>query len=146
MSDTHLILLPTDGSPTADAAARFAESIARAEDGEVLVLSVAERAIVGGIEDQQITATLVEFQQDLAEREAAGIRATGVPATPLVVTADSPHEAILRVAEEQHVSIIVMGTHGRSALARAMLGSVADRVVRHASVPVVLVPLVAETR
>jgi nucleotide-binding universal stress UspA family protein len=60
------------------------------------------------------------------------------------VTSGSAHEAILRVADERDVSLIVMGTHGRSALARAILGSVADRVVRQAKVPVVLVPLAVE--
>jgi nucleotide-binding universal stress UspA family protein len=144
MSDTRLILLPTDGSPTADAASRFAEDIARAENREVLVLAVAEHAIAAGIEDLDVTDVLAESMYDLAEREAHRLQTLGIPAEPLVVKADSPHDAILRVASEREVGLIVMGTHGRSALARAVLGSVADRVVRHATVPVVLVPLVAE--
>ena len=77
--------------------------------------------------------------------EAARIRAAGVSAEELVVEADWPHEGILQVAAERDADLIVMGTHGRTALARAVIGSVADKVVRRADVPVVLVPLVNES-
>ena len=43
---------------------------------------------------------------------------------------------ILRVAEEQHCSLIVLGTHGRTGLSRVLLGSVAEDVIRHSRVPV----------
>jgi nucleotide-binding universal stress UspA family protein len=144
MSGLRLILLPTDGSPTADAAAHFAETIARAENSGVIVMTITEPAITAGIEDPDVTEVLAESKQDLAEREAFRLRTLGIPAEPLTVTSGSAHEAILRVAKERGVSLIVMGTHGRSALGRAILGSVADRVVRQATVPVVLVPLVRE--
>jgi nucleotide-binding universal stress UspA family protein len=144
MSHSRLILLPTDGSPTADAASYFAESIARAEHSSILVMTIAEPAITAGIEDLDVSDVLAETKHDLAEREAYRLRTLGIPAEPLTVTSGSAHEAILRVADERDVSLIVMGTHGRSALARAILGSVADRVVRQAKVPVVLVPLAVE--
>ena len=51
---------------------------------------------------------------------------------------------IVKKAEEIGADAIVMGTHGRTGLSRAVIGSVADRVVRNAGVPVVLVPLVEE--
>ena len=144
MSDSRPILLPTDGSPTADAAAHFAETIARAENSSIIVMTIAEPAITAGIEDQDVTEVLAESKHDLAEMEAYRLRTLGIRAEPLTVTAGSAHEAILRVAEKRNVRLIVMGTHGRSALSRAILGSVADRVVRLATVPVVLVPLVRE--
>jgi nucleotide-binding universal stress UspA family protein len=46
---------------------------------------------------------------------------------------------ILRVAEESHCDVIVLGTHGRTGLARLLLGSVAEQVVRRASCPVLMV-------
>jgi nucleotide-binding universal stress UspA family protein len=49
------------------------------------------------------------------------------------------------VTKERGADLIVMGTHGRTALARAVIGSVADKVVRQANVPVVLVPLADES-
>ena len=71
------------------------------------------------------------------------MREAGVEVEEVVVEAVSPHEAILKVADERQVDLIVMGTHGRTGLARAVIGSVAGRVIRHTKVPVVLVPLKA---
>lgn len=144
MSDSRLVLLPTDGSPTALAAGRFAVDIARAEHDTVLVLGVAERAMFGQMEDEGITAAIHSFMTDVVAGEAARIRAAGIDASELVTDARSIHEEILRVAAERGVDVIVMGTHGQTGLARAVIGSVADRVVRHSTVPVVLVPQKAE--
>ena len=144
MPKSRTILLPTDGSPTAEAAARIAEDIARAEGGRVLVLGVALRAFVGSAEVYDLTDAVVETVRESVEQEAARIRQAGVDSEPLVVVAESTHDGILRVASERGVQMIVMGTHGRSALGRAVLGSAADRVLRHTEVPLVLVPLVGE--
>ena len=50
-----------------------------------------------------------------------------------------PAQQILRLAEEENVDLIVMGTHGRTGLVRALMGSVAEQVVRNATCPVVTV-------
>jgi len=142
----RLILHPTDGSATAEAAARIAEDIALAEGGSVLVLGIAKPTFVGGLEDEALTRAVVESVREVAEREAARIRQRGVDAEAMVTLADQPHDAILSVADERGATMIVMGTHGRSGLTRAVLGSVAERVVRQATVPIVLVPLVQEAR
>lgn len=144
MSSAKVLLLPVDGSKTAEAAARFAEDIARAEQDTVLVLGVAERALFGQMEDEAVTAALHGYMSGVVAEEAGRIQAAGIDAEELVVDAVSTEEAILEVARERQVDVIVMGTHGRSALARAVIGSVADRVMRHATVPVVLVPLRSE--
>jgi len=144
MTGSRTILLPTDGSATAEAAARIAEDLARAEGGQVLVLGVARRAFVGSAEDYDLTEAVVESVRETVEQEAARIRQAGVEAEPFVVVAESTHGGILETAAERDVHLIVMGTHGRSALARAILGSTADRVLRHTKVPLVLVPLVGE--
>jgi nucleotide-binding universal stress UspA family protein len=52
-----------------------------------------------------------------------------------------PHEEICRFADEKDVDIVVIGTHGRTGLARLLMGSVAERVVRTSSVPVLTVPI-----
>lgn len=54
-----------------------------------------------------------------------------------------PAEAILGYAADRDADLIAMGTHGRTGLDRFPLGSTAERVVRHADVPVVTVPLAA---
>jgi nucleotide-binding universal stress UspA family protein len=56
-----------------------------------------------------------------------------------VVSAGDPGEQILAVAESEHVDLIAMSSHGRGAIGRFVSGSVADRVVRHAHVPVLVV-------
>jgi nucleotide-binding universal stress UspA family protein len=50
-----------------------------------------------------------------------------------------PHEQILRLARAKHADVVVLGTHGRTGLARFFLGSVANRVVAMSSVPVLTV-------
>jgi nucleotide-binding universal stress UspA family protein len=54
------------------------------------------------------------------------------------VASGDPADAIIHVAKEQEVDLIVMGTHGRSGLAHVFMGSVAEKVVRHASCPVLV--------
>lgn len=142
------ILLPIDGSATAEAAARFAEDIARAEGSTILVLGVTVRMSFdregnefAHEENESVTSAIHEYMTEQVAAEAERIRSAGVAAEELVVEADSPYEGILDAAARCGASMIVMGTHGRGALARAVIGSVADRVVRHSDVPVVLVPL-----
>lgn len=141
---TRYILLPIDGSATAESAARFAEDIARAEESTILVLGVATRMVFAHVEEEAVTAAVHKYMDEQVAAEAARIRSAGFAAEELVIEASTPYEGILEVAEDRGVRMIVMGTHGRSALARAVIGSVADRVARHASVPVVLVPLKTE--
>jgi nucleotide-binding universal stress UspA family protein len=56
-----------------------------------------------------------------------------------VMTDGLPHEQILRLARAKHADVVVLGTHGRTGLARFFLGSVANRVVAMSSVPVLTV-------
>lgn len=69
---------------------------------------------------------------------AAGVDSKALTAEPRVVAGDV-REEILRQAAATHVDVIVMGTHGRHGLDRALLGSVADRITRTATCPVVTV-------
>ncbi len=138
------ILLPTDGSATAKAARRFAVDIAKGEGDSITVFSVAEPADYEGVEDETVTAAISSYLREAAEAEAAEIRGEGVGATVDVAVARDPGEAIVRRAREIGADVIVMGTHGRTGLARAVIGSVADRVIRRSPVPVVLVPATGE--
>lgn len=138
------IVLPVDGSVTAEAAARFAEDIARAEGEVVMVLGVVVPLAPTTDEAVSVTAAIRQFMTEQVAVEAGRIREAGIPAEEIVVEAESPYEGILQVAEERKADVIVMGTHGRTGLVRAVIGSVADKVVRHSPVPVVLVPLRSE--
>lgn len=146
MTRTRSILLPIDGSATAEAAARFAEDLALALGSRVIVLGVVQQTIVGTADDADLIDAIADSLCKTVDAEVAQLRQAGVDAESLVVVAGSPFSGILEAASEQKVDMIVMGTHGSSGLGRAILGSVADRVARHADVPLVLVPLRPENR
>ena len=137
---TRMILFPTDGSAAAKAAGRIAADIAKTEGDSVLVLAVSERADIGGMEDEAVTESIARYMEGVAKDAAAELERAGVSASPEVVIATKVDEAILEKAIEVDADMIVMGTHGRGGLSRAVIGSVADRVLRHSPVPVVLVP------
>jgi len=69
----------------------------------------------------------------------ARARRAGVRATALLLAGGAPHEQILRAARRARADLIVIGTHGRSGFSKVLLGSVAERVVRLASCPVLTV-------
>lgn len=140
MNGTSVVLLPTDGSKTAQAAARFAVDIASCERRRIVVLGVAEKAVYDHMEDEAVTAAIHAYMSEVVAEEVERVRQAGVEAEGLVVDAERVEDAILDAARETGADVIVMGTHGRTGLARAVIGSVADRVLRRSPVPVVLVP------
>ncbi len=119
------ILYATDGSNGAQIAADLLASLPLAPDCQVMVLTV-----VPHHEEDHARAVLAAVCDTL--------RHSTSHLTPLTLRGD-PAEAILEVAEEKQVDLIVVGTRGLSALERFFLGSVAERVARHAPCPVLLV-------
>jgi len=135
------ILFPTDGSPAAKAAGRFARDIAKGEGDSLLVLVVAAPAAYGSVEDKAVTEGIASYMRQVAEDEATELSASGVEASFEVVESLEIHEAIVAKAQEAEADMMVMGTHGHTGFRRAVIGSIADKVVRYSDVPVVLVPL-----
>lgn len=119
------ILVPTDFSESADAALVVAGQYARTLRGRIHLLHVSAAA---GID---------------AARSVADVRAKAGPDVPMTVAGRSgdPAEEILDFARGHAIDLIVMGTHGRTGVSRVLLGSVAERVVRGARCPVLVVPL-----
>ena len=74
-----------------------------------------------------------QLAKRLAKAKAAGVRARGF------LLEGVPHEQIVRIAKSRRADLVVMGTHGRSGLAKLFLGSVAGRVVAAAPCPVLTV-------
>lgn len=137
------ILYPTDGSKTARAALEFAIDITKAQEGKIIVLSVAERVGYLGVEYKEMEESLLKFARDFAHQAAEEIKRRGVE-TEERVELGKPADIIVETARKEGVHAIVMGTHGWTGLARAIIGSVADRVIRHAPCPVILVPTKVE--
>jgi nucleotide-binding universal stress UspA family protein len=139
MYDT--ILVPTDGSAGAAAAARHGAILAAAFDSEVHFLSVVDdRVYSSAIADSD---PAVGAQRDALEEQAteavevleAEAADSGVPSRT-AVERGVPAEAIRSYAADHGVDLIAMGTHGRTGLDRVLLGSVTERVVRTSDVPV----------
>ncbi len=137
------ILYPTDGSKTAKAALEFAVDIAKAQNGKIIVLSVAEKISSLGVEWREMEKPLIDFANDFAHQAAEEIRKRGVEVEEKVEVG-KPAEVIVNIAKKEGVDAIVMGTHGWTGLARAVIGSVADKVIRHAPSAVILVPTKVE--
>ncbi len=138
------ILVPVDGSEFSMRALDVAAALAADTHAELVILNVvdlARVAVLSGGEAQLIPGCLEEVRsegQRVAEDACVRVRAP-VHASARVVTG-SPVDQIEAVAGEIKPSFIVMGTHGRSGLGRALMGSVAEGVVRRAAVPVMIVP------
>jgi universal stress protein A len=138
------IIHPTDFSEEAETAEQKAAELARRLGAELLLLHVsvetplyAEGAVgmadVKGVYEGQARWA----EQQLADR-ATLLTKNGVP-TRWRRSVGIVHDAICEVAREEAADYIVMGTHGRGGIARLMLGSVADRVLRSAPCPVLTV-------
>ena len=138
------ILVPVDGSEFSTRALDVAAALAAETHAELVILSVvdlARVAMLSGGQAQLIPGCLEELRSE-AKRvaEEACARVTPVVRASTRIVDGSPVDQIERGAAEIKPSFIVMGTHGRSGLGRALMGSVAEGVVRRAPVPVMIVP------
>ena len=143
------ILVPTDGSKTARRAARYGVDLAKQLNASVMVLSVIDqRSFIGQTIPAAETARHViepieDYLREAAEGYAGEIRKlcekNGVQ-SKTVITTGHPVEEIVKEAEKSKADLIVMGSHGKSALAAAVLGSVAYGVIhKDTLIPVLVV-------
>lgn len=128
------LLVPLDGTPHAASALPPARALARACHASLLLLRVvaehAERDVGG-------TSAAAEAEDNLA-RVAAELRSDSALHVETAVRRGDPAPQILQAITAQNADLVVMTTHGRSGLPRAVLGSVAQQVLAHSPVPVVL--------
>jgi nucleotide-binding universal stress UspA family protein len=139
-----VVLLATDGSTPATRALDHAVSLAAATGATLAVVSVVDAADLGLFTDADVDLDRLDsVLHDAAEAAVADAvaraEATGVDVTP-AVRVGVPHQEIRTYADEVGADVVVVGTHGRTGISRALLGSVAARVVRTASIPVLVVP------
>jgi nucleotide-binding universal stress UspA family protein len=129
------ILFPTDFSHCGDAALKMATSLARDAGATLLIVHVEEPPVAYG-GGEMYYGVPEPASEDLRRMlEAVVPTDLSVPREYRLITGD-PSTAIARLAEEEHVDLIVMGTHGRTGLTRLLMGSVAEAVVRRAPCPV----------
>lgn len=141
------ILLPLDGSSLAEAALKPTLELASKFNSEITLLRV---AIQPYLPTDGLSASYAELlaglrEQALADAKAylhaqqGSLRQQGYIVHAQVTELEPVAEAILNVAEAIGADTIVMSTHGRGGFTRWVYGSVADKVLRHAKVPVLLI-------
>jgi nucleotide-binding universal stress UspA family protein len=141
------ILLTVDGSPIAEQAIPYAKALATCGGGTIHVLRVAQAiapldVTLGSGVYQQLVAQELAAAQRYVDDLVVALRTEGIAAEGEVLMGD-PASLIMETAARTNCRIIVMATHGRSGLGRLVFGSVADQVLRGASVPVLMVRAVA---
>lgn len=127
-----IFLVPLDGSPLSERAVDVVRPLAEALNGEVVLFTVSETAETSR-HAEQISADADEQLGRVSGRLGS------VPVRRRVDTGGEAAQGILEAVRELKADHIVMTTHGRSGLSRLAQGSVAEEVLRHASVPITLV-------
>jgi nucleotide-binding universal stress UspA family protein len=143
------ILLPTDGSKCAEKAAKHAILLASQNNAELIVLNILETHSIAELPVEDFTRRLNEIfrregidaleriskmHKDLAhEKDIRSFKLT------LKTEEGHPADMILQTAEKENIDLVVMGASGKHAVKRFILGSIAEKVVRHAKCPVLTV-------
>jgi nucleotide-binding universal stress UspA family protein len=140
------VLVPLDGSPLAREAIPFAAYISRRMGGQLHLLRVHpgwNTQFVGNasalrIGDARRKEEHAQAAQELAE-VAQELQNEEIPTTSSIRVGEAGPE-ILEALEEQQIDLLVMSTHGRSGVQRALFGSVAEYVIHAAHIPILLIP------
>ena len=140
------VLVATDGSPSSIAAAKAAAALLRSADHVTLVSVLTEVPgdDAGGFEGSVYSAGEQDalWKQELAEAGEELERTAAALTTAKIdkrIEVGDVAGTICRVAADLHTDVIVVGSHGRGAIERILLGSVSEQVVRHAPCPVLVV-------
>jgi len=138
------ILVPIDGSEGVKRAAEHATAIAEKFGSTVHVLYVADTTNIDVSAQSLDLKTVREAMREKGREATASVaelvERAGVTATTAVESGPTP-KTILEYVDDHDVDLVVMGTHGSKGLERWLVGSVAERVVRNAEVPVMTVQL-----
>lgn len=139
------VLAPTDLSEVGNAAVPHAYALLRATGGVVELCFVRERMLPTPAYAYELPARLTPAERGAIETELRALvpaeaEGLGITTHVSIIDGGKPAEVLVAAAERLNVDAISIGSHGRSGVARAILGSVAEAVVRHARQPVLVVP------
>ncbi len=139
------LLVPIDGSSTSELAIDKAIGLAKAFDSKVTAIYVVDPYPFTGVgadfaygQGQYLNAAKAAATDALANARKQ-MELSGVKVTTATVESHSVWRGILEAAESGGADLIVIGSHGRSGIEKLVLGSVAQRVVSHTKLPVLLV-------
>jgi nucleotide-binding universal stress UspA family protein len=141
------ILVPLDGSPLAEAALAPAVAVAGLFDAELLLVQVVPPLSAGSLlpvtfaagYDTEILGLQRKGAQDYLQGMGEKLQKRGARAKTSVVVGQNVGEALIKLAHPERIDLIAIATHGRSGVRRLVLGSVADKLIRAAGPPVLVV-------
>jgi nucleotide-binding universal stress UspA family protein len=144
LKSLHNIIAPLDGSDIGEAALPYAEILAMNSGALVSLLQVVsppgtvEASLLGGPDWRKFVKAMHDAGEDYLKNIAERLSDKGIKSTYEVVTGD-PADKIVEYADDKKASLIAMSTHGRTGLTRWVLGSIADKVLHGARIPILLV-------
>lgn len=139
------LLIPLDGSPQAEAALPYAQSLAEHYAGRLTLLQVVSPSVEAEMQAELpgIEAQVLDRERHIAagylRQKEAELAGSGLHVAAVTISHPSIPDAILAAIASEGADAVVMSTHGLTGLSRLVLGSVAEQVVRRARVPVVLI-------
>lgn len=132
------ILFATDFSAASRTALAVASSLARTCHAQLYLVHVLDMPVVEG--GEEVIGSLYEASAQAAQTELANLELIDGPwPVRRALLHGAPVDEILGFAQEEHIDLIVIGTHGRTGLTRLLMGSVAEELVRRATCPVLTV-------
>jgi nucleotide-binding universal stress UspA family protein len=131
------VLVATDGSKHCRSAVERAIDFSRSYGGEIRAVSIVDVPAEFYAEAPQVVEDMVQKSQGYVEEVKTQAEASGVKAEGFVKEGE-PYQAIIDIAKEKDVNIIVMGSHGRTGLKRLLMGSVVEKVIGYAPCPVLI--------
>ncbi len=141
------IMIATDGSEASYHAADLGIELARQSKGKIIAVYVMDiqrlvnlpgYATIPGAKDRLLKAMLEEGEEALEIIEKKSVQA-GVSCDKVILKGD-PSKELLKYSKDKGMDILFLGSIGRTGFNRFLLGSVAEKVVRHSEVPVILIP------
>lgn len=154
MKAIRQILVPSDFSEPSRAALDYAAELARPFEAKIDVLHVWEAPtfippaglLEAGVADLSLIDVFRKAAETALDQFVLAAQKRGVAVRASFAELGPPADTITEFARKRDYDLIVIGTHGRTGLSRALIGSVAERVVRHASCPVLAVRAVQNAR
>jgi nucleotide-binding universal stress UspA family protein len=140
MEPIKTILYTTDFSKSSEVALDMAQGLARGFGARLIALHVGARPLTSAGGSQAVPPQPEEFgREELLGRMGKWVAGDAGVRCETEVVFGEPTEEILRAAERLKADLVVMGTHGRTGLHRAAMGSIAEQVLRRAACPVITV-------
>jgi nucleotide-binding universal stress UspA family protein len=136
------VLVATDFGEASDAALSYGRALARTFGAKLHLLHVTENVYLKAVGTDTYSVVFPELQRDVDEEARRQLRNRLDQDTPTdiaLLTSNAPAASIVDYAKAHQIDLIVVGTHGRGAVAHLLMGSVAEKVVRSAPCPVLTV-------